>query len=203
MPKKLKTYVTSLGFFDQAVAAPSMKAALTAWGADSNLFHQGVARESTDTDLIAATMSRPGVVLKRPVGSSGPFRENAALPTQLPADRARDKPSKARAKPGVPPEHKIDDRAARIAALAFERAEKERESQRRKEEAARQREQARRQRAIAEAEAALEKARREHDDRMSAFDAERAAIDKRSQAEEARWEKEREKLKQTLRRARD
>jgi len=35
---------TSLGFFDLAIAAPSMKAALEAWGADSNLFHQGASR---------------------------------------------------------------------------------------------------------------------------------------------------------------
>jgi hypothetical protein len=35
MARKLKTYQTSLGFFDQAIAAPSMKAALEAWGADS------------------------------------------------------------------------------------------------------------------------------------------------------------------------
>jgi colicin import membrane protein len=41
MARKLKTYQTSLGFFEQAIAAPSMKAALEAWGADSNLFHQG------------------------------------------------------------------------------------------------------------------------------------------------------------------
>ena len=39
MARKLKTYQTSLGFFDLAIAAPSMKAALEAWGADSNLFH--------------------------------------------------------------------------------------------------------------------------------------------------------------------
>ncbi|MDI4234164.1 hypothetical protein OZ411_15225 [Bradyrhizobium sp. Arg237L] len=32
MARKLKTYQTSLGFFDLAVAAPSMKAALEAWG---------------------------------------------------------------------------------------------------------------------------------------------------------------------------
>ena len=43
---KLKTYQTSLGFFEQAIAAPSMKAALEAWGADSNLFHQGAAKEA-------------------------------------------------------------------------------------------------------------------------------------------------------------
>jgi hypothetical protein len=38
MARKLKTYETSLDFFDLAIAAPSMKAALEAWGADSNLF---------------------------------------------------------------------------------------------------------------------------------------------------------------------
>jgi hypothetical protein len=32
MARKLKTYQTSLGFFDLAMAAPSMKAALEAWG---------------------------------------------------------------------------------------------------------------------------------------------------------------------------
>src|ERR1700710_884285 len=83
MARKLKTYQTSLGFFDQAIAAPSMKAALEAWGADSNLFHQGAAKESDDPDVIAATMARPGVVLKRPVGSNGSFRKHAELPDQL------------------------------------------------------------------------------------------------------------------------
>jgi hypothetical protein len=47
MARKLKTYETSLGFFDLAIAAPSMKAALDAWGADSNLFHQGAAKKAT------------------------------------------------------------------------------------------------------------------------------------------------------------
>jgi hypothetical protein len=46
MARKLKTYQTSLGFFDLAAAAPSMKAALEAWGGDSNLFHQGAARQA-------------------------------------------------------------------------------------------------------------------------------------------------------------
>src|SRR3981189_2213362 len=83
MARKLKTYQTSLGFFDLAIAAPSMKAALEAWGADSNLFHQGAAKESNDPDAVATAMAAPGVVLKRPVGSSGPFKENADLPTDL------------------------------------------------------------------------------------------------------------------------
>jgi hypothetical protein len=87
MAKKLKTYETSLGFFDLAIAAPSMKAALEAWGADSNLFPQGVAKQSEDPEIIAAAMAAPGVVLKRPVGSSGPFKEHAELPTNLAGDR--------------------------------------------------------------------------------------------------------------------
>jgi hypothetical protein len=67
--RKLRTYQTSLGFFDLAIAAPSMKAALEAWGADSNLFHQGAAKESDDPDVTAAAMKKPGVVLRRPVKS--------------------------------------------------------------------------------------------------------------------------------------
>jgi hypothetical protein len=76
---KLKTYQTSLGFFDLAIAAPSMKAALEVWGADSNLFHQDAAKESHDPDVIAATMAKPGVVLRRPVGSE------TALSTSVPS----------------------------------------------------------------------------------------------------------------------
>ena len=83
MARKLKTYETSLGFFDLAIAAPSMKAALEAWGADSNLFHQGAAKQSEDPDVVAATMAKPGVMLKRPVGSDGAFGEYAELPTDL------------------------------------------------------------------------------------------------------------------------
>src|SRR6202043_1956627 len=86
MTKKLKTYETSLGFFDLAIAAPSMKAALEAWGADSNLFHQRAAKQSEDPDVVAATMAKPGIVLKRPVGSSGRFKEDAELPTDLAGD---------------------------------------------------------------------------------------------------------------------
>ena len=92
MARKLKTYQTSLGFFDQAIAAPSMKAALEAWGADSNLFHQGAAKQSHDPDVIAATMAKPGVVLRRPVGTKGPSSEHAELPTDL---GAHGRPTKA------------------------------------------------------------------------------------------------------------
>lgn len=40
MVRKLKTFQTSLGFYDLAIAAPPMKAALEAWGAGSNLFRK-------------------------------------------------------------------------------------------------------------------------------------------------------------------
>ncbi len=55
MARKLKTYQTSLGFFDLAIAAPSMKAALEAWGADSNLFHQVRRRKA----MIRTSSPRP------------------------------------------------------------------------------------------------------------------------------------------------
>jgi colicin import membrane protein len=52
MARKLKSFVTSLGFYDLVIAAPSMKAAWEAWGADNNLFHQGVAKESGDDEVV-------------------------------------------------------------------------------------------------------------------------------------------------------
>lgn len=40
-------------------------------------------RETDDPAIVAATMAKPGGVLRRAVGSSGPFTEHAALPTDL------------------------------------------------------------------------------------------------------------------------
>src|SRR5215211_7532406 len=128
MARKLNTYQTSLGFFDQAIAAPSMKAALEAWGTKTNLFHQGVAKEVDDPEIIAATMRKPGVILKRPVGSNGPFKEHAELPTDLSREKAKSRPAKHRAKLNKQPSRKIDDKAARKAAVAFEREQRQRET---------------------------------------------------------------------------
>ncbi len=70
-----------------------MKAALEAWGAGSNLFHQGLAKETDEPVVVAATMAKPGVVLKRAVGSRGRFSEHSDLPDELatgkPEPRAR------------------------------------------------------------------------------------------------------------------
>src|SRR3954452_6785808 len=78
MARKLKTYQTSLGFFDEAIAAPSMKAALEAWGTKTNLFHQGVAKEVDDPDVIAATLRKRGVILKRPQKCAAPAINGSA-----------------------------------------------------------------------------------------------------------------------------
>lgn len=201
MARKLKTYQTSVGFFDMAIAAPSMKAALEAWGAKSNLFHQGFAKEVDDPEIVAAAMSRPGVVLRRPVGSNGSFREDADLPEDLSRADVKGKP-KRQPKPGKRPARKVDDKASRKAALAYEKDQKRRENERRKEEAPRAKERERREQAIAKAEAAIEHARQDHDERMSRIDAERAALEMRSQAEDRRWEKLKENLDAALRRAR-
>jgi hypothetical protein len=201
MARKLKTYQTSLGFFDLAIAAPSMKAALQAWGSQTNLFHQGFAKETDDPAIVAATSAKPGVVLRRPVGSDGAFSEHAKLPKVLPIDKER--PAKPRAKSKEPPAQKVDDNAAREAALALKREQKRRDSERRKEETAREKERRRREQAIAKAEAALEEAKRDHETKLEEIESDRAALDRRSQGEDARWEKQKEKRETALRRARD
>lgn len=199
MARKLKTYQTSLGFFDLAIAAPSMKAAFEAWGAGSNLFHQGVARETDDPDVVAATMSKPGVILKRPAGSSGRFAEHSDLPTSDEAEGGR---VKRRPKAKKRPSPKISEKAARKAALDFEREQKRSEAKRRAEQVAESRKRKRREKAVAQAQEAFDKAERDHDARAAAIETERAAVEKRAQDEKARWEKQKEKLTAALRRAR-
>jgi hypothetical protein len=202
MARKLKTYQTSLGFFEQAIAAPSMKAALEAWGADSNLFHQGAAKESSDPNVIAATMAKPGVVLKRPVGSDGPFGEHAELPKNLGED-GRKKPAHKPSAKAKMSSAQPDKAADRKAAQAYERERQRREREEAREEAARQKERARRQEAVDKAQAALDKAEDEHAKRAAALRSQIEALEKKVQAEETNWDEEAKRLKAALRRARD
>ena len=203
MARKLKTYQTSLGFFDQAIAATSMKAALEAWGADSNLFHQGAAKESEDPDVIAATMAKPGVVLRRPVGTNRPFSEQAELPTDLGGGKATKPAPKSKGqKEKKVSSRPVDKAAERKAAFDYEREQTRRELERAKEEAARQKERKRRQQAVDKAQAALDKAEQEHAKRAAAIQAEVEALERRSQTEEAHWDKEKQRLEAALRRAR-
>ena len=198
MARKLKTYQTSSGFFDLAVAAPSMKAAAEAWGSRINVFRQGFANETRDPAIVAATMAKPGVVVRRPVGSNGPFTEHAELPKDLTVEKLKERPAKTQ-KGSLARE--TNSKAARVAARAFEREQKRREMKRRKQEAARENERKRREQLIAKAGRALEHAQREHETKVQKIEKDRAALDRRSQAENARWEKQREKLEAALRRA--
>ena len=68
--QKLKVFRTPIGFHDAYVAAPSQKAALEAWGADSNIFAQGIAEQVTDPKLMEEPLASPGKVIKRVRGSA-------------------------------------------------------------------------------------------------------------------------------------
>ena|SRR6478736_2786478 len=148
-------------------------------------------------------MKKPGVVLRRPVGSNGSFGEHAELPTNLgqgerPTKASRESKGREAKKPASPT---VDKAADRKAELAFEKEQRRRERERASEEAARQKERERQQQAVKQARAALEKAELEHAKRAAALQFEAEALQKRLQAEHARWDKDRERLKATLRRA--
>src|ERR1700744_5313396 len=151
MPRKLKTFITNIGFFELAIAAPSMKAALEAWGMGHNAFQHGFAKQTDDPKIIAAAMAQPGVVLRRAVGTKGAFSEHSELPKDLwkleapKAELARPK-VKGRAKESAKPKP-ADDKEERAAILSFEKAKERRDSAREKGQAAadakREKEQAR------------------------------------------------------------
>jgi colicin import membrane protein len=202
MPPKLKTYQTSLGFFDLAIAAPSMKAALESWGSTANLFHQGFAKEANDPAIIAATMARPGVVLRRAVGSNASFGDHADLPKDLTTNEANGPREKRVPKSPAAPRPRRDDRATREAAAAYAREQKRLDHERRTQEAAQEAERERRSQAIAKAQAALGEAKRTHDKKTAEIASARNALDRRSEAEEARWDTQRAKLEAALNHAR-
>jgi hypothetical protein len=148
-------------------------------------------------------MAKPGVVLRRPVGTDRSFSEHAELPTDLGGGG----PPKAARKSKGPKAKKLSSRpldkvAERKAAFDYERERRRRELERASEEAAKQKDRERRQQAINKAQAALDKAEQEHARRAAVIQAEVEALEKRSQAEKARWDKEKERLEAVLRRAR-
>ena len=67
--KKLKVFRTAVGFHDAYVAAPSQKAALEAWGSDSNLFSQGLEEQVASGPGVDEALSNPGVVIRTSRGS--------------------------------------------------------------------------------------------------------------------------------------
>lgn len=81
--QKLKVFRTPIGFHDAYVAATSQKAALAAWGSESDLFAAGFAEKINDPDLMREPLANPGEVIKR---SRGTMTEHmAALPKTAPS----------------------------------------------------------------------------------------------------------------------
>lgn len=87
MPR-LKVFCATSGFHDAIVAAPSRPAALKAWGARTDLFSMGVAKEISDPAIKKKALARPGEVIRLKRGGD---RDEA------PSPRRKVKP--ARAKP--------------------------------------------------------------------------------------------------------
>lgn len=76
MPK-IKVFTANLGFYETAVAARSQKLALAHWGVARDLFREGSARETHDPKAVEPAMRKVGMVVRRPIGSNGPFEERA------------------------------------------------------------------------------------------------------------------------------
>ena len=183
------------------MSAPSIKAALEAWGAGANLFHQGFAQQTDDPAIVKATMARPGVVLRRPVGTDQVFKEEAEA-SQAPFEAPAIATSKA-VHPGRKPvaETPPNPEYEREAARAFEQERERRKRQEKREAAARRKEEARRDRALAAATVALEKAEAHHHAAVAEIEEARVALNARAGREAERWRREREKLEDERRRA--
>jgi hypothetical protein len=80
MAQSRKVYEAHLGFYDTVVAAYSQKSALAAWGSTTDLFRMGIARVTTDPDKVKAALAKPGVLLRRPAGTTIAFSEHPPLP---------------------------------------------------------------------------------------------------------------------------
>ena len=112
---KLKVFRTPIGFHDAFVAAPSQKAALEAWGSESNLFAAGVAEAVTDPALMAEPLARPGEVVRKLRGSAD---EQVAALGKL------DRPSPRSASPSRPlPRGERERRRPRPSRAAVDKAE--------------------------------------------------------------------------------
>jgi len=211
MPRKLRTFTTSIGFFDLAVAAPSMKAALEAWGSKQNLFQRGFAEETDDPAIVAATMAHPGLVLRRAVGTQRAFSENAGLPKSL-STTTSERVTKTKETPvkkarSVKREPDAELQKAAVIEFGKEKARREKkrareEADRRKAEVAEKREEQRRQLPVQKAEAILERARARHEQTIQKLEAKKTIIDEQLDAERQRWRDEEEKLDAKIREAR-
>ena len=98
--QKLKVFRTPIGFHDAYVAAPSQKAALEAWGTDTNLFARGAAEQVTDPDLAKVPLANPGQVVKVLRGTEA--EQLAALEQASPARESKSRSSRVAAAEIIP-----------------------------------------------------------------------------------------------------
>ena len=147
-------------------------------------------------------MAKPGVVLRRPVGTNETFLEHANLPSDFdlnkPAKR-RHKPARRASPAANSSRKKVDDKTARKAgvkaAAAYEKEWAKRERERQRYEFAEAKKRERRDHMVKKAQAELEKAQQDHATRVAALDEERQRVEARMQAEESRWKKVEDRLK--------
>jgi colicin import membrane protein len=200
MPRKLKTFITNLGFFELAVAAPTMKAALGAWGLEHNAFKRGFARETDDPKIIAAAEGVPGTVLRRPIGSNGAFKEQADLPKVTGAKTAAPLPNIPKpAKRQKSTAHKTKPRASVIDLNAARRAREKKDAKdRERADAQAERDRARKERAVQKAMDALSAARERHEKIAAELERQRTTLDAQEEKENERWQKERYRLEAEL-----
>lgn len=223
MAKKLKVYRTSIGFFELAVAAPSMKAAAEAWGVMTDVFSRGFAEQTEDPKAVEAALASPGVVLRRPVGSQDVFSAKAALPkdetvARRPAPRAANSNTKGEIDAKAAEKARRDEAAARAQdekrraeakrrQEAEEAAAREREARRlaeekRRKEAEEERARKRREQLIAKADASLERAKARHDEAVQALGKRRKELDADEAREAQQWEREQREHAEAIKEAR-
>jgi flagellar motility protein MotE (MotC chaperone) len=122
--QKLKVFRTPIGFHDAYVAAPSQKAALEAWGADGNLFAQGIAEQVTDPELMEEPLASPGKVIKRVRGSADEHFAALDRTARKPKAKAKTEETEEAPKPKAKPKPRPRRDELDAAEQALEQAEK-------------------------------------------------------------------------------
>jgi hypothetical protein len=175
--QKLKVFRTPIGFHDAYVAAPSRKAALEVWGAESNLFAQGIAEQVTDPSLMQEPLASPGVVIRKlrgthkeqiaAIGEPGSSRLRGAKSQPPPAKRA---PVQQRAPRAPKPSRgELSDAEEAVKQLSRDHAKAVDEIARREKELARERQQLERKqsRELAAAEDRAADLRRSYEEKLA------------------------------------
>ena len=148
-------------------------------------------------------MAKPGIMLRRPVGSNGVFKEHADLPDVSAWAKSKKRPEASPPKPSTSPEPgkpkaakpqpktptAAEQAAERKTAQLYAAAQKKREQDAARAEAAERKVRERRERAIKKAEVGIQEARAAHDERVLAIAAERDALEQKARDEDARWER--------------